>query len=70
MVIDVVNATSLEFGRPRALFGLRDGPNRGFGDSDFDISPDGQQVLALAPVGGEPKPSLSLIINWLALLKK
>ena len=36
----------------------------------YDVSADGQRILAAVPVEGKASPSLTLVENWTQLLKK
>jgi hypothetical protein len=59
----------LEFGTPAALFATV--PPAGLFAYPYDVSPDGQRILALAPAAGEAGSSLlTVLINWQAGLKK
>ena len=65
-------AVSLKFGpdsaepsSPRELFEL---PGADSAYSPFDVSPDGRRFLVRTPV--QSSPSLNVIVNWPALLKK
>jgi Tol biopolymer transport system component/tRNA A-37 threonylcarbamoyl transferase component Bud32 len=62
-------AQGLEFGTPAALFATV--PPAGLFAYPYDVSPDGQRILALAPAAGEAGSSLlTVLINWQAGLKK
>jgi Tol biopolymer transport system component len=62
-------AQGLEFGTPAALFPTV--PPTGISAYPYDVSPDGQKILALAPAAGEAGASLlTVLINWQAGLKK
>jgi Tol biopolymer transport system component len=62
-------AQGLEFGTPAALFAIA--PPTGIFAYPYDVSPDGQRILALAPAAGEAGASLlTVLINWQAGLKK
>lgn len=54
----------LEFGIPQMLFMI---PGR---LGIYDISPDGQRVLALPPASDKASPSITIVVNWSALLNK
>jgi Tol biopolymer transport system component len=59
---------ALEFGSPVALFRMVD-PQGAFA-YPYDVAPDGR-ILALAPTGGAgDTPSMTVIVNWEAGLKK
>jgi Tol biopolymer transport system component len=62
-------AQGLEFGTPVALFPTV--PPAGIFAYPYDVSPDGQRILALAPGVGEAGASLlTVVLNWQAGLKK
>ena len=62
-------AQGLEFGAPIAL--IPTVAPAGVFAYPYDISPDGQRILALAPAAGEAGASLlTVLINWQAGLKK
>ena len=70
MVVSVrPNAQGLEFTSPKALFSIA--PPAGIFAYPYDVSPDGQTILALAPAAGEAgASSLTVLVNWQASLKK
>jgi hypothetical protein len=60
---------ALEFGAPAALFSTTE--PAGVFAYPYDVSPDGQRILALAPAAVEAGASpLTVIVNWQATLKK
>jgi eukaryotic-like serine/threonine-protein kinase len=70
MVVSVrPSAQGLEFSSPKALFSIA--PPAGIFAYPYDVSPDGQTILALAPAAGEAgASSLTVLVNWQASLKK
>jgi Tol biopolymer transport system component len=60
-----VKGTSVEVGPVRRL-GIRVVQNR----YSYDVSADGQRILAAVPVGQKSSPPLTLVENWTDLLKK
>jgi eukaryotic-like serine/threonine-protein kinase len=63
-------ADSLEFGTPRALFTIPFALSTS-GDIapyTYDVMPDGQRFLALAPAGDAESPPITVILNWQAEL--
>ena len=70
MVVSVrPGAQGLEFTSPQALFSLA--PPAGVFAYPYDVSPDGQRILAMVPAASEGgAPLLSVLVNWQAGLKK
>jgi hypothetical protein len=67
-----VKATSgpLEFGTPRAMFTLpfAQAIRGDIAPYTYDVMPDGQRFLALAPTGDTESPPMTVILNWQAEL--
>jgi hypothetical protein len=62
MSAEVTTGASFHAGEPRELFKLR---------ADFvavDFAPDGEHILAVAPVGRLQTPSITVELNWPSLL--
>ena len=57
-------SNSLDFSEPTALFKVP-GPR-----GSYDMAIDGTRILALTPIGNEAPWSMTLVVNWPALLKK
>jgi serine/threonine protein kinase/Tol biopolymer transport system component len=55
---------SLDFGEPMPLFKVP-GPR-----GTYDVTADGTAILAIARIGNEAAWSMTLVVNWPALLKK
>src|SRR5262249_38666516 len=69
MVVSVSRgAQGLEFTSPKPLFAIA--PPAGIFAYPYDVSPNAQKILALAPVGEAGASSLPLLVNWQARLKK
>jgi hypothetical protein len=64
MVAEVVAGTSFKAGAPRELFKLRP-DNLG-----VDFTPDGERILVPAPVGEPQAASVTIDVNWTALLNR
>ncbi len=64
MVADVAAGTSFKAGAPRELFKLRS-DNVG-----VDFAPDGERILVAAPIGEPQAPSVTIDVNWTALLNR
>jgi Tol biopolymer transport system component len=56
---------AFETGIPRKLFDVR-----AYGLLSFTVTPDGQRFLVNTKIGEEKSPSVSVILNWPALLKR
>jgi dipeptidyl aminopeptidase/acylaminoacyl peptidase len=62
-------AKGLEFGTPSPLFRVSEA--QGIFSYPYDLSPDGQKILALVPTQvARDAASLNVIVNWDAELKK
>ena len=61
-----LSGPSPRFGTPQPLFGLT--PNSVHGES-FDVSADGERILAQLPVENAPPVPYTLILNWERLLE-
>jgi Tol biopolymer transport system component len=61
--IPVTRGEGLQFGPPEVLFSLP----RSLG---FDITPDGQRLLAVVPANAANAQSLTVVLNWAEGLKK
>jgi len=62
MAADVTAGVSFRAGAPRELFKLR--PDL----AGYDFTPDGARVLVVGPAGRALSPSITLDVNWAALL--
>ena len=69
MAVPVSAGKSFEHGAPRELFGGM--PSTGVRQSHYQVSADGQRFLVALPVGKEGAVApLTVVVNWLAELKK
>jgi serine/threonine protein kinase len=66
MAVPVRLDPTFQAGSPTALFSVRPPAGRWA----FDVSADGQRFLVNTDVGEEPTPSLTLLVDWTALLKE
>jgi Tol biopolymer transport system component len=65
MTVPVRTAPDLRIGAPAALFTVKGRPW-----TDFDLSPDGQRILAIVPeIDGNESP-LNVVLNWSAEVPK
>jgi eukaryotic-like serine/threonine-protein kinase len=73
MVVDMKQiGTRVEPGAPRALFSLPSTARHWTvgGGGAYEVTPDGQRFVVHVPVSVVPNPSITLILNWTAALKK
>jgi Tol biopolymer transport system component len=63
MAVPLHLTPAFQAGVPTALFSVRR-------DSNYDVSADGQHFLVNSDVGDESTPSLTLLVDWTALLKE
>ncbi|MGH9656932.1 MAG: hypothetical protein ACRD96_00215, partial [Bryobacteraceae bacterium] len=68
-VVPVKTGAQFEAGTPKPLFPI---PLSGetFGRRTYDVSPDGQRVLALVPEGEARPAPIQVILNWRSLVEK
>jgi len=65
------SGSAFQIGELKPLFDLKARPNQGQPVSAFDASPDGQRFLVNRIIADAPvTPSITLVIDWPALLKK
>ena len=75
MAVPVRSGDSFEFGTPQALF---QAPTVGGATTaggvlqqQYDVSPDGQRFLMNVPIGGAAtSPTITVVLNWTAGLRK
>jgi hypothetical protein len=63
-----IDGTEFEFGTPKALFKTRMMALINF--HEVDVSPNGQRFLVGTLVGDTKAPPPTVIMNWMAKLKK
>jgi len=70
MAVPVRSTQPLEFGQPAPLFQFIS-PNRGVpaGKPPYDVTPDGQRFI-VSSIVRRNDPSIQVLLNWPALLKK
>jgi Tol biopolymer transport system component len=61
------SGATFQAGVPRPLFRIDVPQNAGI---PYDVAADGERILAIRSIDGTPKPVLTAIINWPALLEK
>jgi hypothetical protein len=67
MAVDVSTGAAFEAGTPHALFATS---LKNASGSKYDVSADGQRFLLNRPIGEESSPPITLVQNWMALLKR
>jgi hypothetical protein len=60
MIVDVAVKPPLSAGVPRRLFQL----GSTFGNSDYDVSADGQRLLVNQPRDDVPDAPITVVLNW------
>jgi Tol biopolymer transport system component len=60
---------AVQIGEVRSLFQLSE-PAAGMFRGSYDVSPDGQRFLVNTVVDEGPRPPITLVVNWPALLKR
>ena len=73
MAVSVRGDASLEAGQPTVLFQTRIFESGAFVYSDkqqYDVTPDGQRFLINAPLEGSTSPPLTVVMNWLAGVRR
>jgi hypothetical protein len=68
MAVEVSTEGAFHAGTPKALFDVR-GWNP-YGAPDYAVTTDGQRFLFAVPPADAPSPSIRIVLNWPALLKK
>ena len=69
MSVGVKSGGTFEFGSPKALFDYSGAASLA-GTSPFDVSPDGKRFLLLDSADAAATPTLHVVLNWHAGLKK
>jgi Tol biopolymer transport system component len=72
MAVDVKESETFESGTPRSVFHISPPDVVGLGGSHglYFPAPDGKRFLVNSRVEGAPAPSIVVVLNWAALLKK
>jgi eukaryotic-like serine/threonine-protein kinase len=68
MAVEVTAGKKFEAGTPRALFQMRLAMDFDF--SPYTVTADGQRFLISTPVGEAASPTITVVLNWPAALKK
>ena len=64
MAVEIKAGPAFEIGATKTLF---EGPNR---IRDYDVASDGQRFIVDMPISQETSPSITLVVNWTAGLKR
>ena len=65
VTVPVKTDPAFEIGTAKPLFEFTTSGSRA-----YDVSADGNRFLANVPVGEKPPPSITLVLNWAASLKR
>jgi Tol biopolymer transport system component len=68
MVVTIPTQPALKLGSPEALFAAP--RSLGVEEEDWDVAPDGQRFLFLAPVDEGTSPPFTVLLNWQADLRR
>jgi len=68
MAVDVTAGERFEAGTPKALFRMRLAMDFDF--NHYAVSADGQRFLVTTPAGEAASPTITVVLNWPAALKK
>ncbi len=70
MVVEVEAEPSLRLSKPKMLFeGRYEGPVRGFGYANYDVTPDGQRFLMIRSEEESAPTRIHVVLNWAEELK-
>lgn len=69
MAVRITAGERMDVGSPQPLFQtpLVDVQ---LGIDQYDVTPDGQRFLVLAPTGDTRQPPITVVVNWLAGLER
>lgn len=70
MAVSVRREPSFEAGIPQALFDTHIPFAIEGSRSEYAVTADGQRFLVNTPEGGAPPPTITVVMNWTADLKK
>ena len=73
MAVPVKGTTALDVGAAVPLFEAHvlNGPSLAVGfRQQFDVAPDGQRFLLNVPLEDTAAPAITVVVNWLAGLRK
>jgi len=70
MVVEVNAGDRFRAGAPKALFQMRLPVDFGWLSGNYAVTADGQRFLVTTPAGEAASPSITVVLNWPALLKK
>ncbi len=68
MAVEVTAGERFEAGTPRALFQMRLAMDWDF--NHYAVTADGQRFLVAPPVGEAASPTITVVLNWPAMLRK
>ena len=70
MAVELKEGAEIEIGQIRPLFQARITADPSPFEADYDVATDGQRFLINTPVGETPTPTVNLVLNWDAGLKR
>ena len=70
MAVELKDSPEIEIRQVRPLFQARTTADPSPFEVDYDVAPDGQRFLINTPVGETATPTVSLVLNWAAGLKR
>jgi hypothetical protein len=68
MAVEVVTEGTFHAGTPKVLFQTRGWGQ--YGGPHYAVTADGQRFLIITPVGEAASPTITVVLNWPAALKK
>lgn len=70
MVVEVNAGDPFRAGVPKALFQMRLPMDFDWSSGNYAVTADGQRFLVTTPAGEAASPTITVVLNWLALRKK
>ena len=70
MSVTVNSGDSFEVGETKPLFAMGSYTDRFMSEQAYDVSADGQRFLLLRPTGEIVSTPFTVVLNWMAEMKK
>jgi eukaryotic-like serine/threonine-protein kinase len=70
MVVEVNGGDGFRAGAPKALFQMRLPSDFSWGSGNYAVTADGQRFLVTTPAGEAASPTIAVVLNWPAAVKK